>query len=797
MSIKISKTLKKVVIIFLITTLTYANFILIGNNIMQGLISYALDDEKNPVEANQELIMNKICEINGEQKRVIQVAVQTGIESENYPIKESTLTLNANIVEGIPEIVVANLNKNSYTSGTWVVEAGKLKISLTNENETLESKDKGLDKFLVTYIFPESEIETIKQPLEKVEITTYGNEVLTKEFEENNFEDINIEKNLLSLNIENKDIHKTTIKDGQVDFKENLVLDLGYRKDISNIIMEDEETFFYNNNAQKNEEIVLKYKTTTISKENLFVLLGEDGTLRITDMKTNKVLVELNSKTLISQEQDVKTEQKFTNEETNEEEVRSYVTVTDETIEIEYVADMTNFKLELTNIRAQSENTVEPADFTVTNTKTISNINDVEKLDYLQEKVKYTIGETEKTVESKITFKDTITIARLDLDNKEWVAGQTNTVNFTITLDTSSEKTELYVDPIFLIELPSSVKSVNTANSSFTINNNNGAFTNKRVFVITLMERKVVVINLGGSQTEETIANGDTTIDLTLELNLAEDATSENEETTLYYQNNTVTSYENEENVGITSKKIQTAMESEPKEDIEETIQQTRDLSLFVDSSSNKIILPESELTYTISIFNSSTEEIQNLTLKNILPEGVTLVGVLEKVNDEETEVDYKYDNGIIEIHIDKIDAATKEVKKINGTEEVGVTTKTESKIFKIIVKTNKLEEGIFSKEIKNTVKLYKEDSILEEKETTNIISNVFLTTEIDQIEETINESEEIVLGLKLKNQGLINATGVNISLNIPDEISLKRYSETLLENFVTHLYIIQSILKR
>ena len=95
-------TLKKVVLIFLILTLISIGFV-----ITKGLILFATDEETPTVVAMQDIIANKVCEINGEQKRVIQVYVGTGIESEEYPIKETTITLDTNIIEGTLEDVQA------------------------------------------------------------------------------------------------------------------------------------------------------------------------------------------------------------------------------------------------------------------------------------------------------------------------------------------------------------------------------------------------------------------------------------------------------------------------------------------------------------------------------------------------------------------------------------------------------------------------------------------------------------------------------------------------------------------
>lgn len=788
----LNATLKKVVVIFLIIALTYANLLLIGENMARGLISYAVEEgEEQPVLiANQSLNMNKVCEINGEQKRIIQVAVESGIESEEYPIKETTLTLNTNIIEGtLEDVKVTNLNKNSYTKGTWVLENGKLKISLVNENETLESKVKGLDMLLVTYVFSNCEIETIKQPLEKVELTQYSGEALTKECEEENFEDVNTQKDLLSLWIGNDDIHKTTITDGQAEYFEMVDLDLSYRKDISNITIEDVQNIFYNTDGQENNEVILKYKTTRINKEELLSLLGEEGKLVITDNLTNKVLVELTKETIEAQEIDAVVEQKFTDEETSEEKIRSNVTVTDEAVKIEYVVDIKKFKLELINIKPQSESEIELTDILILNEKTILNINNVDALDSLHESIKYTLDGKEKLSESIIKFKDTVTRASLDVDNQEWVVGQANTVKYTITLDTNSEKSELYVNPMFLLELPSSVESINTAKSEFMVNNDNGAFVGRRVFVTTVLGRKFVVIKLDGKQTEETVANGNTTIDVTLELNVIQ-SSEESQTTKLYYRNDTVTAYESGKGFDTAEVTVSMIMESEPKDEIPETVvpgegeitspEESEDIILLLKSSTENIIKPQEELEYDVNILNFSNKEKQNLKLTCTLPEGISIVKVID---DTENALEYNFDASLrmLTINVDKLDAG---LEKVSQDEESGESIEyitPESKTIKIIVKADNLLEGIYSKEIKCIATLLEDENILaESEEVVNNISDVILSVEMENLPEKIEELKEYVLGFKITNKGLIDLVGATIKLDLPEEMGVIKYKTTV-----------------
>ena len=113
MSKNLNETLKRVVVIFLIIMLTYANLILIGENMIKGLISYAAegDEGQSALKTSQMLLMNKAIEINGEQKRVIQFAVETGVNEKDYPVKETTIQLHTDIIdETLEDVKITKIN---------------------------------------------------------------------------------------------------------------------------------------------------------------------------------------------------------------------------------------------------------------------------------------------------------------------------------------------------------------------------------------------------------------------------------------------------------------------------------------------------------------------------------------------------------------------------------------------------------------------------------------------------------------------------------------------------------------
>ena len=798
------------------------------------------------------------------------------------------------------------------------------------------------------------------------------------------------------LEIETRDIHKARMEE-ETEYLEKLNINLSSRKEKTNLAIEDISNDFYDKSSNPIDGINLKYKQTKINKEDLKNLLGEEGILRIVDVEEEKDLLEITKGYIEEQEEKAKIEKENNKEENkieedeekeenitieikDEEETIANVIISEEEITIEYIKEVRKIRIELENIPVKEEvvkeevveveeeneemKEEEPSKIVVENTKVITNVSDIEGLDCMKESIKYTINKEaekiekeevvaseenqeeskeeqeveeleEETIEKTIKFKDTITRASMELDNTEWTIGETNKVKYKITLDTSSEKSELYVNPMLLIELPKSVETVNTQNSEYIIDNDNGAFTNAKVFMGTVLENKYIVILPEGEQTAETIKNGNTTIDLTLELKVKENVIQEIEETKLYYRNDTVTAYENgtsfdTANINVNLMAIQEPTEQNPTpnesdpEEITPGEHESEILSFSMTSHSTvegDFAKPGTDIVYDVTIYNYQSEDALNLALIDTLPSEVTLKDVAEITENEDGEeqqkkIDYDYDEAArnLKINIDKIegiqivtandeeddviigqkkykitvgvneieeegkeiintlslqDSEGKELltvqnknyiqnKKnirvtsyatIEGNEVVkpgekiiydievfsydksqiiqnlvlidtlpeGVTLKEvvevtedengeeqqktidynynkstrELKInidnqggqkYRITVEANKLEEGVYSKEVSNFVSLQdKNGKEIATAENINTIADEFLKITAETLKEKVYEQEEITLVLKIENVGDISVKPFNIDLSLPNEITPKTYKKVLM----------------
>lgn len=656
------------------------------------------------------------------------------------------------------------------------------------------------------------------------------------------------------LTIDNSDIHKTTMLE-ETKFIDTLKMSFKNIAGKASVEIKDLDSVFFDNDGEEIEGAGLKYKNTIINKEELINILGEDGTLVIKDKTDNKILVELSKETINNQVIDEKVAKEFVIEVEDEEqeeqkETRSYVTVGEEIVTIEYAVEVRDIIIEVHDFivpiieaeepQPQDDNTQgteeatdeeqeeEIPSFEIKNTKCIYNIEDVEQLNHFSENVdfKFTfinrdelIEEISGEKEATIKFKDTITRVTATLDTQNWLYGSANTVKYTITLDTTSDKSELFVNPFIALVLPECVESVNAANCRYNIENNNGAFTIDENTVTTeeLLGRNGIKIDLKGAQTEETIQNGNTVIHLSLELNITDDQSITDNITKVYFLNDTVTTYENEARIGIIDLEnrlgitfegpIDPRDPDEPQEpgadepivSNEETVEQdntfdTKVSLSYTEKEDNNLFRVGEEFEYFVFLTNNATEEV-DIRVEDVLPNDLEFVEAkLYDFNTDgyfqgneinlEGKVNYNYATRHLAIDIDNFEAATVEVirePEYVYNEETGEHVLIEgesiiheiSKVLKIRVRANTLEEGLYSKVVDNEIEVYKNDTKISELNKQVIISDVFLKYTIDNIPETIEPESFVEVSAHIQNLGLIGSDLVNISVTIPEELEV------------------------
>ena len=250
---------------------------------------------------SQKTITNKILKFNGNNKRIIQVEVSSGLYNNLFPISKTIINIHTpKISNKYPEEVLVNSNDVLMTNGkmlskdnwSYNKESGILDINLENKKEgnKVSWVKTGEDKIIVTYIFDES-VEVSNEKLNvnsKIELYDLKNTVMEASSENTLGRD---EKNTIVTSNINQ--YETSIYKGKlysaisrnITYKNNININLNNVADEINV-KEEKQTI--------NEQVISSvYKTTKVKKEDIENIFGENGSLDIINSETGNVITSI------------------------------------------------------------------------------------------------------------------------------------------------------------------------------------------------------------------------------------------------------------------------------------------------------------------------------------------------------------------------------------------------------------------------------------------------------------------------------------------------------------------------
>ena len=164
----------------------------IEENVKISLVSpYSEDEEK--INLNTEVITNKIYDIDGEKKRIVQLSVKSGLIDEGYPIKQTYLQIeapkNAEKIGILERGTFATNGKKESDNTKETLKVGKeqnkVNIQITNpeKDEKINFSKKETDNFILVCVFDEKEDINESEIKTKVLIELYDeqNSIYEKE----------------------------------------------------------------------------------------------------------------------------------------------------------------------------------------------------------------------------------------------------------------------------------------------------------------------------------------------------------------------------------------------------------------------------------------------------------------------------------------------------------------------------------------------------------------------------------------------------------------------------------------
>ena len=451
--------------------------------------------------------VEKFINING--KTILQQYVITSVEDNKLPRENEILNVIVpDLDENKPNSVEVLLNDENITEekvsynketgiveikneskGIWSAQENRYKLIYEYENIEFTNKNINLNTNIRTKLYTQNEM--IKNDVQNIEISPIGNIVsLEKQTTDSKY------KGYLYTNSSNL-----------TQYDEIEKVEISNEAEINNInITQEGENFLdeYGNNFDISSKTV--YLGTIFNKKNIIDLFGENVEIRITDINNN-VLSIINKETL-------------GNELGN--------------IEINYETPVKGIKIETTK-------PIKKGVLCIRNKKAIEGNTGYTKEDLkhfvdLSSKSKVVTNISEEIKESKIKLLDTTTEAKLDINKMELSALEKNEdVNITVTLKTSSEKYDLFKDPVIEVELPESVRDINVEQ----IRKLYGDMFNVEYATLVSKDngRKSIVIAMKGEQTEYSNEINETSIVISCDIEFDILTPSKTENISLYYSN--------------------------------------------------------------------------------------------------------------------------------------------------------------------------------------------------------------------------------------------------------------------
>lgn len=661
---------------------------------------------------------------NGKNGTLVQYQLRTGVEygNEFSPIKNSELNVSLNQIDNkypydvrviFLQTKVTNGNMQSLGQNyTYDVNTGLVTIKINNENENGEPiynqkpTKEDRDEFLIMAYYDTYTQENLERELScnveyKATLFTDDNRQISGTGNINQKVTNNIGE-LTSITTDTSEIYNGYIKSNIVNGtsynteyteKNQIVIS---KKDVQQKIKIYEENTFVNLND-------IYYKTTKFQKNDILNLLGEEGKIEVFDANNNIISTidkntefDENGEFVITYNEGINSIYIKTSDIINEGVLRfeneKYIKSDNNNLDDKEIIS----KMTVIGIKEET-GVISKEDTLGTNTETLNlntDENDKEEETIIVEKETYN-----NQKENVIEIKDSVTNISLSVDNANWSNEGQNSVNLTVSLDSTEIKYNLYRDPTIRIDLPKEVEKVILGNSQLVYGN---GLTLGEVYTKSNEDGTISIFALINGMQEKYLENNiglSTTLTIPMDIMIRKDIENSFDSTINMVYTNEYTGEQGEINQNI---KIQAYIgsqqnvnnqEDENKFNIEEILEEKHDeiiqdvMMQNVDASeyglevkiepykgdqdkilqNGDILYPGEYITYKITY--TSKKNIEDLKFKLTIPEGLTY-GKLNATFDEMVEGTYEYEffenQREIEINAGSINAGTKYISHID-----------------------------------------------------------------------------------------------------------------------------------
>lgn len=749
-----------------------------------NLTSMTEEEIKETKVLSTEIITNKTYTIDGEEKRVIQVKVKSGIKDNIYPIERTLITLEPIQIGEISEneefikesdIKAEETSVSAYSTmgtngkdgsvnfgtveenklGSWQYdsESGKTTILVNNpkdENNNVVWAKNSIDEFVVTYIFKNEDIKDAKAIRTEIksEIKLY-----TEEGEHTKTASQSITNSekamLIELNVQNPtELSKKNIQKGK-DFNETFELNISNSKIVESILLASELDTLNISDSEATEPATY-YKTVYVNKEDFINILGEEGLIELID---------------INKEEVVGTITKDSVSESNPE-----------ILTIEYTEDVSRIGVLISK-------PIKGGKLSIINSKTldISSVEEyVAKVDEINLLTINAIGAIGSIYETPIVLKEIALLEPktnvelgldLGIDKTTLPVGEENKVDFTVTLHTSKETDKLFNNPTVQIELPEQVKEASIVENTEGISNANGLELNG----ITI-NNNIIEVKLTGNQGEYVDYNGqDTTITFSANLKTPELQPTTTGDIKLTVVNGEE-KIEDSKQVTFSAEKGIILANSISNYNGEEP-----EILAIKENSKTGLLSEEKSAIAQVkgTIINNTEKDLENVVVVgNFAGEGSTITPILkEQISVENATVEYSADGQTVEYSADGQTWEAYNAEKASTYKNYKITfAKLADKSITTFTYKIEIPENLgANKSMNSTYDIKIEDKVTQTAAAITLETPQKIEIEVSAkaISDTVYEEQEITFTVDVTNKSNVTAKNVSLEASLPEELGL------------------------
>ena len=573
------------------------------------------------INLSVDTLTNSIFKVNEEDKRVLQLLINSKLNNNYYPIKNTLISLNA--PNGTEKTYVFARSTDStnaqkaFSSNNYIYDDvnNKLNINLVNDDiESISWKKDSTDSFVVTYIVNKD--QDIKDFIANIDakLTLYDDRELTLNKSVNINENIN---KIISNDIEIKEnsIYKGKLYTGEErEYITSSNINVNFKEPVEKITFKEDVSKFISGENEINANII--YKNTSINKQNFLNIFGEDGYITVKN-ENGTIIANINNNTEVNENGDIVLN--LLGEE------KSLVFETSKPIS-EGVLKVNNIKAILNAGLSREEiNDLSGIKETILNMYNDNN----------------NIIQGQKTIE----LKNTTTKANLNVNVDNLTSMEKNeNVKMEVVLENTNESMDLFQNPTIKITLPKQVKDIS---AKCKLMYGNGLELSKAT-IYKENENNIIEIDLTGTQMlyNTEVVNG-TTIIIYADITLDKLIENSNEEIKLNYTNELASNYADNGEVkksikidGFDKETIQKLQEEEKARALAENTQTTDGIKSTLKAYVGGQEIKEGDTVYTgeiikyeLTLENVGEEDIENVSIEANIPEGCKFIEYVKSID--------------------------------------------------------------------------------------------------------------------------------------------------------------------